>query len=165
MALEGRCKTCKLIKEEMLNDKKGESSLERRLYHCRYFDEFGESHYKIAEEYGIQKASILNHLKYHQNPDKNKLVEAKFERNLAKQSDYRQAQDKLISIGMEKIESGETKVPASVIASVARDKMNQEEKQKDRAVQMMELYFAALSGELDGGTPTSSPAYIDAETV
>lgn len=162
--LETRCSICKQIKKEMLEDKKGESQLERRLYHCKFFDEFGESHNKIAEEFGFNRSSMLTHLKYHQNPDKNKLVESKFERNLAKQGAHNEMRAKMADLGMTQLEKGEFKMNAATLRNVLKDQADLEEKQKDRAVQMMELYFAALSGELEPNSSTTE-SVIDVEEV
>lgn len=94
---------------------------------------------------------MSKHLKFHQNPNEQALVNERFERNIERQAKYASVQDTILEKGLQQIEDGEIKLNASTIATVARDKMNQEERNKDRQVKVMEMIWAFNSGELDAG--------------
>lgn len=148
--LEPKCNICKQIKREILE--KGSSQLERRLYNCRKFNPRGpETQSDIAREFGFAQVSMSKHLKFHQNPNEQALVNERFERNIERQAKYVSVQDTILEKGLQQIEDGEIKLNASTIATVARDKMNQEERNKDRQVKVMEMIWAFNSGELDAG--------------
>jgi len=149
-----------MIKKETFE--KGSSSLERRLYNCRKFNPRGpETQTEIAREYGFSDISMSNHLKKHQNPKEAQVLQNRLEYNLAQETKrYQTAQDLILEKGIEGIESGDIRLTANTVASVSRDKMNQEERNKDRQVKVMEMIYAFTSGELHGGNSLRAPGDI-----
>jgi hypothetical protein len=161
--IQSRCNVCKAIVAEYKKD--GSSKLERRLFNCRKFNPRGpETQTDIAREYGFSLVSMSGHLKYHQNPKEEVVIQERMNRNIeTKAKDYQTAQNIILDKGIEGIESGDIKLNAGTIASVARDKMNQEEKNKDRSLKMAEMIWAYTSGELNAGGDT--PQRITADIV
>jgi superfamily I DNA and/or RNA helicase len=149
--IESRCNVCKSIVAEYKKD--GSSKLERRLFNCRKFNKRGpETQTDIAREYGFSIVSMSNHLKFHQNPKEEVAIQNKMERNISTEvKSYKTAQDIILDKGIEGIEDGSIKLNVGAVASVARDKMNQEEKNKDRSLKMAEMIWAFTSGELNAG--------------
>jgi predicted fused transcriptional regulator/phosphomethylpyrimidine kinase len=161
--IEPRCNVCKAIVAEYKKD--GSSKLERRLLNCRKFNPRGpETQTDIGREYGFNVVSMSRHLKYHQNPKEEVAIQNKMDRNIEiKAKTYQTAQNIILDKGIEGIESGDIKLTANTVATVARDKMNQEEKNKDRQVKVLEMLYAFASGELKpGGDSLQSPSnYIE----
>lgn len=137
---------------------KGSSALERRLYNCKKFNPAGETQTNIAKDYGFTLVSLNTHLKYHQNPRQDAVIEERMNRNMTQEvKKYASVQDTILEKGLQGIEDGEIKLTANTIATVARDKMNQEERNKDRQVKVMEMIWAFSSGELNGDNTFSTP--------
>lgn len=149
--LEPRCSICKEIKREILKD--GSSKLERRLYNCSKFVKGGETQKSIASEYGFSEVSMVNHLKYHQNPDSTILANQKFERNLeTKATTHSEVRDAIMEQGMEDLKEGKMQIKASDLRAAAKDAADLEERQKDRNLAIAEMMYGYLAGEYENPT-------------
>jgi predicted transcriptional regulator len=144
--LEPRCNICKQIKNEILKD--GSSKLERRLYNCAKFVKGGETQKKISEDLGVATVTTNKHLKYHQNPNENVVIAERFNRGLDnKTKSANDIQDALTEAGLKALEEGDMKVTANVLATIAKQKQDVEEKNKDRGLKIMEMIYSYASRE------------------
>lgn len=177
LKLSPACSTCKLIREEGLEDS---TELLDRIYKSKAYNKRGETLRKISKELAVRLNttelvtynSILRHTKYHQGLKAEDLANAKIKarskkiedeqvRQLMRHGDVRQ---RIMDKGLEQIESGEVKLTASTVLGAANKEADIEDKQKDRNLKMFEMINQFRSGEiktLDGGVVQVGQAITD----
>jgi hypothetical protein len=156
LKLEPRCGICQEIKKEYRET--NSSKLERRINNCRKFNDLGEPQSRICRDYGFAPLSMNKHLKMHQNPDDNALIENNMERNITKAASRTEIRNELAEIGMEQLKNGEIKMNAATIRAVLKDQDDIELKQKDQAIKVMETIAAFMAGEVKNELPDPADA-------
>lgn len=147
------CKICMLIKKD--------TKLLKRIYDSSYYiphskDTLAQIHRDCVQVgQAFSYLSLTNHVKKHQHINaadyekklmvqkvkgiESKIMESRFEAV--------NAQDAVINIGMEKLESGEMRITADHLLRAAKDKQDAQLKKGDQQLQLAEMMAHFASGE------------------
>lgn len=158
-----RCKTCDRIKIEKA---KGSEKFLNRLYNSRAYHKDGESLLAIARDVtderpynGVMKTtyqSLTKHTKYHQALTEDDLINSKIVRASKRKDNeivkelvqHRDVRQKIMSKGMDQLETGELKLTAASIITAANKEADLEMKEKDQQLKVMEMIAMFQSGEI-----------------
>lgn len=156
------CKVCKLIRRQ---GGEGKSDLMKRIYNSREYDATGESLRAIWQDYEehFGYLSVLNHAKKHQAPTTQQLADKRIndlatqleDAKLKKTFSHHEVRGMMRDLAGEQIESGQMKISGAVAASILKQELEIEEKQKDREFEVFKMLAAFQSGaiqreEIDG---------------
>jgi hypothetical protein len=172
---KSNCSVCKLIK----TSKKGRQ-IANRIYDSKFYNPTGEeSIMGLAKSLKVSRASLTNHVKKHQFISQSdldqhrmqKMVEKSEKSIIEKVIKHEDVRNKVMSVGMEKLEEGEIRPNVNNMLTAARDQMNYEQKKADQQIKLQEMiwFYASeeaktpgLEGVIDGQA-TEEPIGSDNE--
>ena len=155
------CKVCQLIRKQ---GGEKSSDLLKRIYNSRAYDDSGESLANIFKDYGggtdnakFGYLGLINHSKTHQVLESVKLAEKRIknlqdqveEEKLKKVFTHHDVRGLMRDLAGAQLEAGDMKLSGAVTASILKQEMEIEEKQKDREFEIMKMVAAFQSGALE----------------